>query len=212
MDTERKNKETKKIVENGYDKVVHEYGKLEGEIKWPRMKWLNKVLEKIDDGSSILDLGSGSGDPADIEISKKHKVTGIDISEKQIILARKKVPDGDFIHSDVGSVEFPKNSFDVVVSFYTIEHIPREEHKTIFQRINKWLRRKGYFLVSMEAVEFDDGVREWLGVPMFFSSYDPETVKKMVIEAGFEILETTIETQIENTNEVPFLWILSQKR
>ncbi len=64
----------------------------------------------------------------------------------------------------------------------------------------------------MEAGEFDDGVGEWLGVPMFFSSYDPETVKKMVIEAGFEILETTIETQIENTNEVPFLWILSQKR
>lgn len=212
METERKHKETKKVVEDGYDKVAYEYAKLEGESEWPRMKWLNKVLEKLEHGSSILDLGCGSGDPADIEISREHKVTGIDISEKQITLARKNVPDGNFIHDDLGSVDFPSNSFEAVVSFYTLEHIPREEHKEIFLRINKWLKTKGYFLVSMEAGEYEGGVGEWLGVSMYFSSYDPETVRKMIADAGFEILVSAIETQIENGTKVPFLWVLSQKR
>ncbi len=205
-------KEIKKIVESGYDRVVHEYTKLEGENKWPRMKWLNKLLIQIEPGSSVLDLGCGSGNPADVEIAKKHKVTGVDISERQIDLARENVPDGNFIHSDAGSVDFPQNSFDAVVSFYTIEHIPREEHRTILQRVNQWLRPNGFFLISLEAAEFDGGMGEWLGVPMFFSCYAPEKMKQMVVEIGFEILETAIEPQMENEDEVPFLWIFCQKK
>jgi cyclopropane fatty-acyl-phospholipid synthase-like methyltransferase len=122
------------------------------------------------------------------------------------------VPDGNYIHGDVESIEFQKHAFDAVVSFYTIEHIPREEHKTILERINQWLRPSGYLLISTEAAEFEGGVGEWLGVPVYFSSYGPERMKQMVVEKGFEILETEIETQIENGIEVPFLWILCRKK
>jgi hypothetical protein len=38
-------------------------------------------------------------------------------------------------------------------------------------------------LVSTEASEVE-GVGEWLGVPMFFSSFAPEIVRQMVQEAG----------------------------
>ncbi len=108
---------TKRMVERGYDKVAHEYARLEGEIKWPRMRWLNELLNRLEPDSSVLDLGCGSGDPADIEIAKEHKITGIDISEVQINLARQNVPVGHFRHGDIGSVEFPSNSFDVRVGW-----------------------------------------------------------------------------------------------
>ena len=85
----------KQIVERGYDRVAKEYSGLEEE-EWPRMRWLKKALGEIQPGSSILDLGCGSGDPADIEIAKNHKVAGIDISETQISLARQNVSSGTF--------------------------------------------------------------------------------------------------------------------
>jgi cyclopropane fatty-acyl-phospholipid synthase-like methyltransferase len=97
-------------------------------------------LDRLEPGSSVLDLGCGSGKPADVEISKEHQVTGVDISQAQINLARQNVPTGHFLHGDAGSAEFPPSSFDAVVSFYTLEHIPREEHKTVLRRIYKWLR------------------------------------------------------------------------
>lgn len=212
MKTELENKDIKKIVERGYDKVAHEYAKLEGEQTWPRMKWLKRLLNQLEPGASVLDLGCGSGDPADMEIAKLQKVTGVDISETQIKLARENVPGGLFIHADAGSVDFPAGSFDAVVSFYTLEHIPREEHQTVLQRINDWLRKDGFVLLSLEAGEYDDEMGEWLGVPMFISCYDPETMKQMLIEAGFELLESAIETQLENDNEVPFLWLFGRKR
>jgi ubiquinone/menaquinone biosynthesis C-methylase UbiE len=202
----------KRVVEQGYDQVAYDYARLEGESEWPRMRWLRKLLNRLEPGSSVLDLGCGSGKPADVEISKEHQVTGVDISQTQINLARQNIPTGHFLHGDAGSAEFPPSSFDAVVSFYTLEHIPREEHKTVLRHIYKWLRVGGLLLISMEAGDYDDVMGEWLGVPMFISCYDPDTMKQMVNEAGFELLETAIETQLEGVNDIPFLWVLGQKR
>src|SRR4030066_1200195 len=94
----------KRVVERGYDKVAHDYAHLEGQAEWPRLRWLKKLLDKLEPGSSVLDLGCGSGEPADVDISKQHKVTGGDISQTQISLARRNVPSGIFLHGDAGSL------------------------------------------------------------------------------------------------------------
>ena len=211
MNNETNSNDPKRVVERGYDQVAQDYARLEGETEWPRMRWLRKLLNRLEPGSSVLDLGCGSGDPADIEISKEHKVTGVDISQAQINFARQNVPAGHFIHEDAGSVEFQEAHFDAVVSFYTLEHVPRKEHETILQRIYQWLRDGGLLLISIEAGDFDDVMGEWLGVPMFISCFDPETMKQLVTESGFEILETAIETQVEQSNDVPYLWLLARK-
>ena len=127
----------KQIVERGYDRVAHEYAQLEGDIEWPRMRWLRKLLGRLKAGSSVLDLGCGSGIPADIEISKQHQITGVDLSQEQINLALKNVPKGRFIHADIGSIEFPATSFDAVISFYTLEHLPRKDHIFVLRRIHR---------------------------------------------------------------------------
>jgi len=204
--------DAKRIVEAGYDRVALDYARLEGEAAWPRLRWLQRMLGRLAPGSSVLDLGCGSGDPADVEIAREHKVTGVDISQAQIDLARGNVPTGNFIHGDAASVEFPACSFDAVVSFYTLEHIPREEHETILRRIHGWLRPGGYFLLSHEAGEAEGMVGRWLGVPMYFSCFDPETVKQLVCGAGFEIVETAVETQVEQGIEIPYQWVLARKR
>ena len=35
--------------------------------------------------------------------------------------------------------------------------------------------------------------------------------KGLVIEAGFELVESAIEIQLEDNHEVPYLWIIGQK-
>lgn len=202
----------KTIVEKGYDQVAEAYSRLEGDHQWPRMKWLEKMLAKLDPGSAVLDLGCGSGDPADIEIAKLHEVTGVDISRAQVDMARQNVPKGRFIHGDLGAHDFPNVSFDAVVSFYTLEHLPREHHGPLLKRIHGWLRPGGLLLFSYEAGELNDVTGEWLGVQMFLSAFAPETIKGLVQAAGFEVVETDTETQLEGDREVSYLWILAQKR
>ncbi len=200
------------LLEEGYDQVAEAYSRLEGDAEWPRMKWLEKVLAGLDPGSAVLDLGCGSGDPADIEISKLHQITGVDISSVQVDMARRNVPQGKFIHGDLGALDFPDGSFDAVVSFYTLEHLPRKQHSEILKRIYGWLRPGGLLLFSCEAGDMNDVTGQWLGVPMFISVFDPETMRRVVQNAGFELVETDIEGQLEQGREVPYLWVLAKRR
>ncbi len=205
-------KPPRSVVEEGYDRVAAEYSRLEGDKQWPRMRWLQKVLGRLDAGSAVLDLGCGSGDPADIEIAKLHRITGVDVSGAQVELARQNVPRGKFIHGDLGALDFPDGAFDAVVSFYTLEHIPREQHEAILRRIHRWLRPGGWLLFSHEDGDMDDVTGQWLGVAMFFSVFDAETMRGMVRDAGFELVETAVESQLEQNREIPYLWVVARRK
>lgn len=122
------------------------------------MRWLAWLLHQLESGPSILDLGCGSGDPADVEIAKNHKITEVDIFEVQIKLAQENIPSGVLIHEDVSKIDFLLASFDAVVSFYTLEHIPREEHSELFRlalrlarlmaSLNGWAHRCSLVLLA----------------------------------------------------------------
>lgn len=211
MSNESDKLDPKQVVAQGYDQVADAYAQLEHTAAWPRMRWLDKLLAVLPSGACVLDLGCGSGDPADIALARQHQVTGVDISEAQIIKARQNVPSGTFLQADLGSIAFPPASFDAVVSFYTLEHLPREEHAAIFGRIAAWLRSDGYLLLGTEASGSAGDVGTWLGVPMFFSSYDPDTVRQLISAAGMVIQETAIERQTEQSHEIAYLWILARK-
>jgi SAM-dependent methyltransferase len=203
--------DSKQLVADGYNQVADAYAQMERAAPWPRMRWLEKLMNLLPQGAAVLDLGCGSGDPADIILARQHQVTGVDISEAQIRKARQNVPDGTFIQADLGAIAFPPASFDAVVSFYTLEHLPREEHGLILSRIATWLTLGGYFLLGTEAVEIPGVVGSWLGVPMFFSSYDAETLQGLLREAGFVIQQQATEPQIEQGHEIQYLWVLAQK-
>jgi len=44
-----------------------------------------------------------------------------------------------------------------------------------------------------------------------FSCFDLETVKGLITSAGFAIIETKIEIQVEGGIEIPYHWLLARK-
>jgi cyclopropane fatty-acyl-phospholipid synthase-like methyltransferase len=159
----------------------------------------------------VLDLGCGSGLPATKEIAVRHEAVGVDISERQIELARTHVPEAQFALADALSLELPPASFDAVVAFYVLDHIPRERYGDFFRNICEWLRPEGWFLFTAETEDHPGEVSEWLGESMFFNSLDPEDIRRLVTEAGFEAVRSEIESQIEGEKKVPYLWVLTRK-
>jgi hypothetical protein len=56
------------------------------------------------------------------------------------------------------------------------------------------------------------GVEEdWLGAPMYWSSYDSETNVRLVRDAGLDIIQAGEETVEEDGEPVTFLWIVARK-
>ncbi|MEF8835946.1 MAG: class I SAM-dependent methyltransferase, partial [Candidatus Thermoplasmatota archaeon] len=117
-------------VKRGYEEGQYAKEYREGrEIRDFEKELFEDLFEKIGEEGSILDLGCGIGIPFDrYFVDNGFEVTGVDFVEKNIKRAKENVHEADFVRADFSQLAFPKESFDAVVSFYAIFHIPREEH------------------------------------------------------------------------------------
>lgn len=198
-------------VQAGYDELAAGFGewgeRVEGD---PWEGFLEELAGKLPDGASVLDLGCGDGAKTS-RLASRFEVVGVDISEEQLRLARAAVPGATFVQADFAQLDVPPGSLDAVTAFYSIVHVPRDQHPALFARIERWLRPGGLFLASLSHVGGPDRTEEWLGVEMFFSGFDAETNGRLVREAGFELLSDDLVWMREPEGDAAFLWVLARK-
>ncbi len=78
-------------------------------------------------GLPVLELGCGNGKTFSALVEKKCEVVGVDFSSSAVILCRSLVPEtarGDIALADVRHLPFADASFDVVIVFHVIGHLP----------------------------------------------------------------------------------------
>lgn len=191
---------SKKIVKKGYDKIAIRY--MQVRYQYINYRYLEKLNSLLKPGSLILDLGCGSGKPIDrFFINRGHKVIGIDISEEQIKLAKRNVPQAEYMVKDISKLQKEEYQADAIVSFYTIVHIPRETHQELFEKINSFLPIGGLALVTMGSSEWE-GIEDFYGVKMYFSHYGTEKNREIIEKSGFEIILEEIDTSLGERHQV----------
>jgi SAM-dependent methyltransferase len=201
----------KRIVAAGYDAIAETYRDWAEADTWPRLDWLALLEAELADGAEVLELGCGAGVPVTRRLAERHRVTGVDISARQVDLARENVPRASFLQADALTVELPESSFEAVVSLYMTGHVPRDEQPELLQRVARWLRPGGHLLMTQTRGGSDGVVEEdWLGAPMYFAGDDADTNLARVRAAGFELLRAEIVPQVELGREVAFLWVLAR--
>jgi cyclopropane fatty-acyl-phospholipid synthase-like methyltransferase len=198
----------KQLVALGYDRIADHYLERFGHSSVRAAK-LAEVIERLPASASILDLGCGAGIPVAHElVTSGFNVTGVDASRGQIERARRNVSGAHFIQADMVSVELAPESFDAILAFYSLTHLPKSEHASMIERLAGWLRPGGQFLANFGAAE-GEWSEEWLGTTMFFSHHHPEMTKRLVQDAGFRLQR--VEMLKQDNEEAVFLWITAHK-
>src|SRR5829696_5984961 len=81
------------LVELGYTAAAERYLEaVEATELDPRLRFLAALAERLPDGAEVLDLGCGAGRPNTALLAERFRVTGVDVSERQLELAREAVP------------------------------------------------------------------------------------------------------------------------
>ena len=179
----------KALVREGYDRCAAAYERARWQETAPA---LSLLMPRLPEGARVLDVGCGAGVPVARELARRHDVTGVDLSGEMVARARINVPEATFIQADIMTLDFAPASFDTVVSFYAIFHIPREEHAELFRRIHCWLKPGGYLLATLSDLDEPTCTEDdFFGVTMVWSNYSMREYRVMLAQTGFELVDTT---------------------
>lgn len=195
-------------VKAGYNVAAKNYTS-EFRDQFKNEKHLEKLIEVLQPNSNVLDIGCGAGKPIDSYlISKGMKVTGIDISEAQIELAKSYVPEAHYEVGDMSELKDGEYQVDAVVSFYAIFHTPRANHSDLLKKFRTFLKPDGYILITMGVNDWEGKEDNFCGSEMYWSHYGAEINKELVNEAGFNI----IFSEIDNAGGEKHLVILAKAK
>jgi SAM-dependent methyltransferase len=201
----------KRIVAAGYDQIAERY------LAWSdlrpsptRLRYLELALDLIPVASDVLELGCGAGIPMTAALAAGRTVTGVDISTTQLEMARRNVPKATFLQADMTTLAFEPARFDAVVAFYSLTHVPRDEHAELLRRIRTWLRPGGLFLATMGADDEPGDVEaDWLGVDMYFSHFGARANRRLVEQAGLVVERSEIAVEPQDRHDARFLWVVA---
>lgn len=200
-------------VRRGYDAIADAYLAWNGpEEPEARSAYVHLFVDALHEGADVLDLGCGAGVPVAKTLAERFRVTGVDVSARQLELARSFVPAATLVQGDMCAVDFPDATFDGVIAVHSITHVPRDRHAALFARIYVWLRVGGLFVACLGADDSPGGVDDdWLGAPMYFSHYDADENRRLLLGAGFALERDEVVSQVEHSQECRFLWVAARK-
>jgi SAM-dependent methyltransferase len=200
------------LVARGYDAMIDTWEAWSAQVADdPRGAWAADLGARLPDGARVLELGCGGGTSETKALATRFRLTGVDLSERQLERARARVPEGEFVHADLTAIGFEPSSFDAVVAFYSLNHVPRELLAPLFGRIERWLSNDGWFMAALGASDLDGWTGDFLGAPSYFSGFDPATNRRLLREAGFDLERDEVVTISEPEGPATFHWILARR-
>lgn len=141
------------------EKQIHEGHKKRYEFALPYVR-----------GKKVIDVACGFGTGSKMLADVAESVVGVDLSEEELAIARPNYEGGNlrFLKEDATKLPIPDNSFDVAVSFETIEHLDEIQQNNFLNELRRVVRPGGTILLSTPdhyiwqrlALHWDEHIKE----------------------------------------------------
>ncbi len=173
-------------------------------------KMFSVIKNFITEGASVIDVGCGTGRLCFRLADRCSKVTGVDLSSKNIftankILSREKFNNVSFIHADAsGLAEKLIAKYDYSILTYAIHEMPPEERTAVIDQlkiissriiIGEYAveKKSKFWEVMNELVEFSAGKDHYKNYKLFLSSGG---VNYLVEQSGLKIIKEVINNPV----------------
>ncbi|MBN2422336.1 class I SAM-dependent methyltransferase [Candidatus Woesearchaeota archaeon] len=175
-----------------YNEIADDYA--QNIEPYPNINELDKFSSMLSKNSAVLDVGCAAGRDSIILQKKGFKVTGIDLSEKLINLANAKTGKIKFIKIDMRKLSFSKNYFDGIWANASIIHLNYNDASLTVKKFFRVLKNKGILYISVKKGKGKTEVVEKLslGKKRVFYFYEETQLKKLIQDAGFNIVEAYV--------------------
>jgi len=145
---------------------------------------MGEEMRKALNGRSVLDVGCGTGYWTQRVSTITEKITGIDINEAVLDIARsKKYGCPTTFHlMDAYDLEFPARSFTGALASFWLSHVPREKMGSWLEALHRVLEPGAHVFIA------DNTFIEGVGGKLITKPGDPNTYKLRTLNDGSQHL------------------------
>ena len=138
-------------------------------------------------GKKVLNIGCFIGYGETRIFSQAKEIIAIDSDEEALEFAHQSrfIPNAKFEKVDARRLPFSNATFDIVIAFQLIEHIPPTEVRKFLQEVSRVLKEKGLFFVVTPNRKFR--------LMPFQRPFNPEHYQEFTAKGLLEILKPTFE-------------------
>lgn len=180
--------EKKQQIQNAYDEIATTYHTETSENDdGMDESILADFASSLSENATIFDAGCG-GDPVQIPNTR---TVGLDISQGQ--LSKYTGTTAHLLQGDMTELPFEDNVFDGATAFYSLIHIPLEDHQTVINELFRVLKPDSPILLVEGTEEWVGSNESWLdtGEEMHWEMAGREATIQHLENAGFNIEQIT---------------------
>ena len=186
-----------------YDKNAEEFCKntIDADMSFCR----DKFLKYLKNGAAILDAGCGSGRDSVAFKQIGYHVTAMDASLEICKEAEKVL--GQKVLCKIFEEVNDENVYDGIWACASLLHVPKVRMKEVLYRLKRALKDDGILYAS-----FKYGDDEKIVNGRLFSNYDEQSLRVLMSENGFEVLELFVTQDVrEDRNEEKWVNVVGMK-
>jgi SAM-dependent methyltransferase len=180
------NSDADKIIDL-YDRHAHDYVADRRNVGWNESAWLERFGALLRQGSSILDIGCGSGAPvAKYLIDQGFAVDGVDSSPTLIALCRECFPQRSWHLADMRDLSLQK-AFDGLLAWDSFFHLTHDDQRRMFPIFKRHASPRAALMFT-SGTSHGEAIGSYRGEPLYHASLAPEEYRTLLKTNGFRVV------------------------
>jgi SAM-dependent methyltransferase len=191
-----------------YERYALEWDADRNSREWNDKGWHDRFVTGLTEGASVLDLGCGSGMPvAHHLVQQGLRVTGVDTSPTLIALCRRRMPEQEWIVSDMRAVALHRR-FNGILGWDSFFFLKPDDQRNMF-RVFAAHAAPSAFLLFNGGPQYGEAIGEYRGEPLYHASLDPAEYLSLLDHFGFAVVAHAVEDPTAGGRTV---WLAQSRR
>ena len=159
---------------------------------WNDRKWHDRFLGLLPEGAAVLDLGCGGGSPVAGNLAAHGmRVTGVDSSPTLIALCRERMPEQEWIVSDMRGLRLGR-AFDGILAWDSFFHLDPDAQRATFATFAAHARRDTVLMFNTGPA-FGEAIGNYRGDPLYHASLNRSEYEQLLAGSGFRTIDQVTE-------------------
>jgi SAM-dependent methyltransferase len=160
---------------------------------WNDKPWHDRFVAALPGrGTTVLDLGCGSGSPvAKYMAGCGLHVIGVDSSRTLISLCRERLPDHEWLVEDMRLLQLPRR-FDGILAWDSLFHLTPDDQRRMFGVFARHAAPSAALMFNSGPAH-GEGVGEYRGDPLYHASLNPDEYTALLDSIGFEVISHAVK-------------------